>query len=374
MQSRGVDQRSVDDGDRWGWRAPVVGLFVIMAVLAAGVAVSIGWTRATLIDTNGYVNALVVPLASDPEVKDAVAAEMAREMTANMEANISAQLEAWVPASNTLIRQAISQFSRQIEQGWRDGLQPALRAQLDLPSFNALWVEANHEAHAQLIDALKDGTTGKTVTLDLHAIAQAAVRETGVQIDSQLGLPGEIGTKVYKAIAEHLPAEAGRISVDVSRIPRSARTGIVLIDPLFVVSLAIAAFCALVAIGVAPRRRRGVAVMVLGAATLALSVGLWLPVKAQAEGVGDRVSELAVKPLSAEMRFVLDRQAELAVDSFRAWALGTAAVGAALLVVGALWLVIARRSRPDTEPASPYPPVERWSDPPATTWSSNRPY
>src|SRR5690606_14238137 len=155
-----------DPGDRWGWRAPVVLILVVISLVALSTAVTLGWSRTTLISTDGYVDALVEPLASDPDVKDAVATELAREMTANMGGNIADQLTQWVPADATIVRASLETFAAQIEEGWRNGLKPAIRAQLDQPTFHELWVDANREAHRQLIAALRDGTTGATVTLD----------------------------------------------------------------------------------------------------------------------------------------------------------------------------------------------------------------
>ena len=367
MQSGSTDPWAGDQGDRWGWRLPVVVLFVVVSMVATANAVTLGWARATLIDTDGYVGALVEPLTTDPAVKDAVATEMANELTRTMGADISAQLEQWVPAGVPGAREAIARFGEQIEQGWRDGLRPAIRGQLDQPTFTALWIEANREAHRQLMEALRDGDTGATVTLDLHEIAQAAVRETGVQVDRQLGIPGNLATAVYSSMADSLPPEAGRIEVDVSRISDEARQALTVIDPLFVVSLGIAAFCALVAVGVAPRRRRGTAVVLLGVGTLLVAGGLWLSVSSQAPAAGDRAASVAVKPLSPQMRFVIDREAELAVESFRLWAAGTGAAGVLLILVGGVWRIASgRAAEPATVAAAP-----EWSYPPPD-WSSRR--
>jgi hypothetical protein len=364
MQSAGSDPWAIDE-DRWGWRLPVVLVLVLATMLATSTAITLGWSRATLIDTEGYVDALIQPLTGDPQVKDAVATELAAEMTANMGTDISGRLEQLVPPGAVLVRQAMAGYAQQIEQAWRQQLRPAIRTQLDLPSFNALWVEANREAHRQLIEALKDGNTGTTVTLDLHEIAQASVRETGVQLDQQLNLPANVGTQVYAAIAEALPPEAGRIAVDVSRISEQARTVIALVDPMYVISLGAAAFFALVTVGVAPRRRRGTAVILLGLGALVLAGGLWYSASSQSGNAGSRASSLAVKPLSPEMQLVVGREAALAVESFRTWVVAVAAGGVALVLIGGIWRLISGRRRPEPEPA----PATDWSYPPSS-WST----
>jgi hypothetical protein len=357
--------RWADAGDRWSWRLPVVLLLVLVTMVSTSVAVTLGWARSTLIDTDGYVSTLVEPLTDDPAVKDAVATELAAEMTRNMGSDITARLAQYVPADAFVVRQAMDQWGAQIEQSWREGLRPAIRHQLDEPTFTALWIEANREAHRQLVDALRDSGTGATVTLDLHDIAVAAVRETGVQLDRQLGLPGNIGTLAYNYFAEALPPETGQIAVDVSRISSRARTALTVIDPLYIASLGVAAFFALVALGVAPRRRRGTAVIMLGVGALIVAGGLWMAVSTQSVGVGERVSSVAVRPLSPEMRLVVDREAELAVESFRLWAAGTAAAGVALVLVGGVWRIISGRATPEPVPAT----TGEWAYPPST-WSS----
>jgi hypothetical protein len=357
----------VDQGDRWGWRLPFVVLLVAVSVLATSCAVTLGWSRATLIDTEGYVNALVEPLTTDPEVKDAVASELAREMTRTLGTDITARLQQWVPPGAVGVRQAMQTLGAQIEQGWRERLGPAVRTQLDQPSFTGLWIEANREAHKQLIAALAEGGSKTTVTLDLHAIAQASVRETGAQIDQQLGLPGSAAL-VYNAMADALPPEAGRITVDVSKISRQARNAISVIDPLFIISLGVAAFFALLAVGVAPRRRRGTAVVLLGLGFLLVAGGLWSSINAQSQGAGARVASVSVQPVSAEMQLVIDHQVRLAVESFRLWAGATAALGLGLVLVGGIWRIASGR-RSDPAPVAAYPAPGQWNEAPAP-WSS----
>jgi hypothetical protein len=364
---------AIEDEARWGWRIPVVLLLVILVVLATTVAVVTGWSRATLVDTDGYVDALVAPLAADAEVKDAIATELAHQMTKETGAGFAANFQQWLPPGATAARAALGQWGAQIEQAWRERLGPAIRTQLDQPTFTALWTQANAEGHRQLIDALTKPGTGATVTIDMNAIVQQAVREVGVQIDSQLGLPN-VGTTFYGAIADALPPEIGRISVDVSRIGKPARTAISLVDPIFALSLGAAVFFALLAVGAAPPRRRGTAVLVLGVACLLTAGALWSSVNSQARTAGDRAAAMAVQPFSPEMHLIVDRQAALAAQSFRGWLTATAAVGLGLVLIGGLWRIgSGRAARSDPFVDAAYTPVQEWNDAPVSPWS-NRGY
>src|SRR3954467_3650129 len=69
MSSRGLG--------RWRWRAPVVAVLVVISLFAGACAAGLAWGRATLVDTDGYVDAMVRPLINDPAVKDALATELA---------------------------------------------------------------------------------------------------------------------------------------------------------------------------------------------------------------------------------------------------------------------------------------------------------
>ena len=357
------------DVDHWGWRAPALAILAVLTALCVAVAVLTAWSRTTLVDTEGYLDALVAPLTADNEVKDAVASELARQMSDATGDAFAERLQQWVPASNLLVKAAIGQFADQIEQGWKERLRPAIRAQLDLPTFSSLWIQANGEAHRQLMDALGDAKTGSRVTLNLHPIAQDAVRETGVQLDQQLGLPNSVGAMVYAAIAAALPPEVGQVTVDVSRVSRPARQAISLIDPIIGVAIGAALILALMAVGAAPTGRQGTSIIVVGLAVVGVAGLLWLGVSNQAEKAGDRVGGISVKPLSPEMHLVIDHEAALAAASFRGWAVATAAGGLALVVIGGLWRLASGR-QPDLYDSGSYSTGGQWDETPVTHWSS----
>ena len=51
----------------------MVAVLVVVSLVAGACAAGIAWGRATLVDTDGYVAAMVRPLIEDPAVKDALA-------------------------------------------------------------------------------------------------------------------------------------------------------------------------------------------------------------------------------------------------------------------------------------------------------------
>src|SRR6185503_10487129 len=111
-----------------------------------------------------------------------------------------------------------------------------------------------------------------------------------------------------------------------------------------------------------PTRRRGSAVVMLGTATLLGAGVLWFMVTTQAKGAGDRAASVAVKPFSAEMRLVVDREAVLAVESFRVWALAMAGVGLGLVLIGGIWRIWSGR-QPDPFDTGAYASVQDWGAP-----------
>jgi hypothetical protein len=127
---------------------------------------------------------------------------------------------------------------------------------------------------------------------------------------------------------------------------------------------------------------------------------LWVSLSNAQATAADKAAGAATTALSADTRLIIERQAVLAVESFRGWALGLAIVGAVLLAIGGIWRLASGRApeplptgggyggQPGTgyPPAQPgyghppqqapggYPQAGGWDDSPANPPWSSRPY
>jgi hypothetical protein len=318
----------------------VVAVLVVISLFAGACAAGLAWGRATLVDTDGYVDAMVRPLINDPAVKDALATELANRSVDTIDFSFLVQ---FVPAWATDARAAMTRVANQMEQAWKDALQPSIRKQLDGPTFPALWEEASASAQRQLIAALSDGSGRSTVVIDLHDIVVAAVRDSGAAVDQQLGLQFPVMESVYDGMANSLPPEVGQVAVDVSRVGKPARNALARSEELLTMSLIVALAAGLLAIALGPRGRKGTVMVILGTGLVLGAGALWWSVRTSAAGAGDRAAALSVQPLSAEVRFMIDAQAKLAAASVWGWAAGLALLGLVLALVGGFWRLWAGR-------------------------------
>jgi hypothetical protein len=318
----------------------VVALLVVISLVAGACAAGLAWGRATLVDTDGYVDAMVRPLINDPAVKDALATELANRSVETIDFSFLVQ---FVPEWATDARAAMNRVAAQMEQAWKDALRPSIRKQLDGAAFPALWEEASASAQRQFIAALSDGSRRSTVVIDLHDIVVAAVRESGAAVDEQLGLKFPVMESVYDGMATSLPPEVGQVSVDVSRVGIPARNALAMSEELLTLCLVVAVAAGLLAIALGPRGRKGTVMVILGTGLVLGAGALWWSVRTSAAGAGDRAAALSVQPLSPEVRFMIDAQAKLAAASVWGWAAGLAFLGLGLALVGGLWRLWAGR-------------------------------
>jgi hypothetical protein len=159
-------------------------LFVIASLLLP-IGVVAFWGQRTLIDTEQYVTT-VAPLSSDPQIKDAVAGLVSDQVVEAV--NIGGALSQVLPAQGQLLVGPLTSALDSL-------LQRAVRAVMDTPQFQKLWVVLNTAAQKSavaLLEGKPDGplqVSGDTVVLDTTATYQA-VREAmindGVPFASKL--------------------------------------------------------------------------------------------------------------------------------------------------------------------------------------------
>jgi hypothetical protein len=129
----------------------VVALLVIACVLApiAGTAI---WVNNQVTQTDRYLRT-VKPLASDPHIQAAIAANVTRTLFANVD--VAARAEQALPPRADFLAPAIA-------TGLHTFVQNTTMSFLASDAFQRLWVQLNRRAHTQLVKVLT-GKGGKLV-------------------------------------------------------------------------------------------------------------------------------------------------------------------------------------------------------------------
>ncbi len=217
-------------------------LLVVLSVLAI-------WLRATLLDTDRYVDT-VGPVAEQPAVQKAVADKL------------SAAIDSKVDYDG-LIRQVLPDQADALAPALASGLSSAIHSRVEAftasDRFETLWIEANRRAHSRLVELLTGGESGRlvldedTVYLDLVP-AVATVRD-------------RLRERGYDRLADAIPADVdGRVALVQSDALVSAQSAIKLLKGLAVVLPVLALLCLGGAIFLAASRRRGLLRAALGVA------------------------------------------------------------------------------------------------------------
>jgi hypothetical protein len=152
-------------------RAALAAVLVVLSCLLGPLTVTAIWLRNQLLSTDQYVET-VTPLASDPAIIRAAAAEI----TASLFENVDVEKEA---------REALPKRARflaaPLAAGVRAVAEQAAQRALESDFFEGVWVKANRVAHDQVEAVLTGGgrivsTSDGRVVLDLTAIIEE-VRE-----------------------------------------------------------------------------------------------------------------------------------------------------------------------------------------------------
>jgi len=197
----------------------VVALVVIACVLApiAGTAV---WINNQVTQTDRYIRT-VKPLASDPHIQAAIAANVTRTLFANVD--VTARAKEVLPPRAAFLAPAVA-------NGLHGYVQSATQRFLASDAFQRLWIELNRRAHRQLVKVLTGNggrlvqTKNGKVVIDLApalARVQQRLHDRGIEIfdripastirtnfvilDSEQLEQGQRGVRLLKALAIALP-------------------------------------------------------------------------------------------------------------------------------------------------------------------------
>jgi hypothetical protein len=153
--------------ERRGWWRPVVaGVLVTLVAVLAPLSVLATWANGQIQETDRYIET-VGPLADDPDVQDAIAARIEQivfsylDIEAVTDELVSAIVDRGLPERAAITLQAaVGPLVAGIQGFVSDKIHDFVRSD----AFADAWVQANREAHSQLVAALTG--EGDAVTIE----------------------------------------------------------------------------------------------------------------------------------------------------------------------------------------------------------------
>jgi hypothetical protein len=248
---------------RTGWWRPVVAtvLIVVMAVLAP-LAVVARWAHDEIAQTDRYVET-ITPLAQDPAIQAAVIDRITTEIVTRLQVQdvtdqaVQALTDRGLPPLASSSLQALSTPLADAIEGF---VEEQVAALVKSDQFEQAWVEANRQAHTQMV-AVLTGKDSDTVTVSNNTVSVnlATVIDTVKQRLVARGF----------TLAERLPPIQAQFTIFESDDIAKAQTAFRLLSALNTALPIVALLCFAVAVGVARNRRRTV---VAGSLAVVLSM------------------------------------------------------------------------------------------------------
>jgi hypothetical protein len=158
--------------DRQWWRSILFGIMVIVAAVLAPLTVVATWAHDEIGDTDRFLET-VTPLASEPDVKNAISDRVTQEINSHIdvreitdEALTALSGQDFVPprAADVLPSLAVP-LSRAIENFVHARVDQVIQSD----AFQQAWVEATRQAHAQMV-AVLTGETSEAVDISDGAV------------------------------------------------------------------------------------------------------------------------------------------------------------------------------------------------------------
>lgn len=273
-------------------RRPLSAVLLVLAVLLVPLGALSTWAKYEIEDADAYV-ATMAPLASDPDVRDAVAGAVTDSVMKEIDVG---PLQGTV---ESFVRDAVLSFS-------------------ETKAFKTAWNTANRAAHDAVQDALSDRSDGGAVTIDLAPITEQVKR----QLDED-GVP----------FADSIPVTHTEVTLMESSDLGPFGKGFHMLQVAGLWLPAAAVLLAVAGILLAVRRRRAIIATSLGAALAGAALGIAVMV-----GRGLTLDDLP-KDVSREAAGAVYDALTLSL-SVAAWVI----LGVGLAVALAVWLLRRRRS------------------------------
>jgi hypothetical protein len=150
----------------------VAGLLVTVAALLAPLSVLATWASGQIQDTDRYLET-VAPLASDPDVQDAIVVRVEQVVYSYLDLDATIDQVVVALKDQGLSEDAaatLSALTGPLATGVRSFIHDRITALVRSDAFEQAWVEANRTAHSELVAALT-GETGGSVEIDKGAVS-----------------------------------------------------------------------------------------------------------------------------------------------------------------------------------------------------------
>ncbi|MDV7222865.1 hypothetical protein R5A26_43765, partial [Streptomyces prunicolor] len=147
-------------------RSLVAVVLVVVGCVLAPLGVVAAWTADTVGDTDRYVKT-VAPLASDPDIQNAVANRVTSAVMDHLD--LTALLSGAAPDQRPLLEKALGALGGSLEDSVRAFVHDKAQAVAASDAFASIWKDANRRVHSTVEKALT-GSGGGAVRLDDGAV------------------------------------------------------------------------------------------------------------------------------------------------------------------------------------------------------------
>jgi hypothetical protein len=167
-------------------------LLVVVAAVLTPMGIVSAWAKNQIGDTDNYV-AMMAPLASDPDVRTAVADRVTGAVMGHLD--VKALLADVSPADRPVLDKALSKLSGPLTTGMSNFVRGTTEKFVSSDAFKTIWTDLNRSAQSATLKALSGSgggavrLTGDTVTIDLAPVIDRVKQRL---VDRGLGVAAKI--------------------------------------------------------------------------------------------------------------------------------------------------------------------------------------
>jgi len=266
-----ITWRRRHDADLSKWLVVPYMVFVALFAVLLPLAVTTAWAHRTVLNTDTYVKT-VTPIAANRTVT----ASVSRQLTDQVYASLDPQ---------ALIADALPPraafLAGPIAGGVKSFIQDQVNNLLNSPRFQQFWVQANREAHTQLLDVLNGKsntivTSNGQVVLNLVPLFNTVLQNLQGTVSDLVGrnvklptlsgneLPAVACQKISAALNRPVPTTCGQIPLFPEDRLISAQRGVRAFNRLLVALLILVPLLLVAALWISRRRRRTLIQLTVG--------------------------------------------------------------------------------------------------------------